>query len=215
MSKESNKTWAGFWALIGLVLSLIWIFKVNLFSGIGYALGFSFLKRFVIKGTITKFIAFTPENADPEIAASKLTSRLNRNIFVCTLLQLFALLLVISPNTDNATSNYRPNSPKQSPISNSERANPQPDRERIQPSSSAAVASPKTTPLTSHPIFREREWTDRQGRNLTAELIDIRTNQAGVLWGKFRRPNGETFTYEINSLSSYDINLLQEWLKNP
>lgn len=208
MSNESNKTWAGLWGLLAIVLTLFWIFKINWISGIAYALGFSFLKRFVIKGTVAKFIAFTPEYSDPEIAASKLSSRLNRNLFICTLLQFFVLLVAISANTNNGSFNLQPERSKQYPLSPRESGSPQPELEKIQPPGSVVASLP------SNPFFQERIWTDRQGRQLTAELIDVRTNQDGALWGKFMRTNGDTFTFEINKLSNSDINLLRDWLKN-
>jgi len=116
--------------LLAFLLTLIWISNVGLLSGIGYALGFSFLKRFVIKATVAKYLTVTPQNSDLENATSKLLPKLNRNLFGCTLFQLFVLLSAISVNEKKVAGKYLPHPPKPPPSSVSKPIAPLHQKER-------------------------------------------------------------------------------------
>jgi hypothetical protein len=53
-------------------------------------------------------------------------------------------------------------------------------------------------------LIAERDWTDIQGRTLTASLIDALKRPDGSYYGKFRRPDGSEFEYDVLKLSKPD-----------
>ena len=53
-------------------------------------------------------------------------------------------------------------------------------------------------------LVDERTWTDKEGRILKAAMISLEGND-----GKFRRPNGHTFNFDITKLSEEDQTLIK------
>ena len=72
-------------------------------------------------------------------------------------------------------------------------------------------ATPPVTAATRNDPFAkpkylvdERTWTDKEGRILKAAMISLEGNS-----GKFRRPNGRTFNFDITKLSEEDQTLIK------
>jgi hypothetical protein len=74
--------------------------------------------------------------------------------------------------------------------------------ENYQPNEPSGIKSELAPLLLS--ITSSRVWTDQQGRQLTAELLSVYLDHNRRINGRFRRPNGEVFTYPIDSLSAQD-----------
>lgn len=54
-----------------------------------------------------------------------------------------------------------------------------------------------------------RTWTNREGRELEAELIRL-FKMDGVFHGEFVRPSGDVFTYKIGNFSQADIQFVKD-----
>ena len=62
------------------------------------------------------------------------------------------------------------------------------------------------------PLIGNREWTDKRGRKLEAELVSASLDPQGLFEGLFRRPSGEEFTYRIGLLLESDVELVKNAL---
>jgi hypothetical protein len=70
----------------------------------------------------------------------------------------------------------------------------------------------KASSSPSAPLIPNREWTDKRGRKLQAELLTATLNPQGLFEGTFRRPSGEEFTCRIGMLAEQDVALVKETL---
>ncbi|WP_294232620.1 hypothetical protein [Prosthecobacter sp.] len=73
-------------------------------------------------------------------------------------------------------------------------------------------------PMNTWAIIPMRTWTDRSGRKLEAELLEIspKVDEKERYRGIFRRPDGTTFIYAIGDLIESDVQLVKGALdKNP
>ena len=61
-------------------------------------------------------------------------------------------------------------------------------------------------------LIAERDWTDIQGRTLTASLIDALKRPDGSYYGKFRKADDSEFEYDIVKLSIPDRALIKKAL---
>ena len=61
-------------------------------------------------------------------------------------------------------------------------------------------------------LIAERNWTDLQGRVLIASLIDALKRPDGSYYGKFRKPDGSEFEYDVLKLSKPDRALIKQAL---
>ena len=61
-------------------------------------------------------------------------------------------------------------------------------------------------------LIAERNWTDLQGRVLIASLIDALKRPDGSYYGKFRKPDGTEFEYDVLKLSKPDRALIKQAL---
>ena len=61
-------------------------------------------------------------------------------------------------------------------------------------------------------LIAERNWTDLQGRVLIASLIDTLKRIDGSYYGKFRKPDGTEFEYDVLKLSKPDRALIKQAL---
>ena len=61
-------------------------------------------------------------------------------------------------------------------------------------------------------LIAERDWTDTQGRKLKASLIDALRRVDGSYYGKFRKPDGTEFEYDVLKLSKPDRALIKKVL---
>ena len=61
-------------------------------------------------------------------------------------------------------------------------------------------------------LIAERNWTDLQGRILIASLIDALKRPDGSYYGKFRKPDGTEFEYDVLKLSKPDRALIKQAL---
>lgn len=61
-------------------------------------------------------------------------------------------------------------------------------------------------------LIAERNWTDLQGRVLIASLIDALKRPDGSYYGKFRKPDGTEFEYDVLKLSKLDRALIKQAL---
>ena len=71
-----------------------------------------------------------------------------------------------------------------------------------------ASASGPSSLFERKELVTQRDWTDSQGRQLTASLSSLSGNT-----GTFRRPDGRTFEYDITKLSDEDQKVIAEAAK--
>ena len=76
--------------------------------------------------------------------------------------------------------------------------------EKIEESRSAFDAPRPLTDAASAHLIMDHEWTDLEGRVLRATLIDAIRRDDGSYFGKFRKPDGTEFKYDILKLSRPD-----------
>lgn len=75
----------------------------------------------------------------------------------------------------------------------------------------SAAGSVSAAPASSRkPLIAEREWTNKQGQKLRAELVSASLNASGLFEGTFRRPSGEEFSFPIGRLSDADVQLVRQ-----
>lgn len=73
----------------------------------------------------------------------------------------------------------------------------------------ASAPAPAQAPARG-PLIPERDWTNKQGQTLRAELVSASLNASGLFEGIFRRPNGEEFAFPIGRLSEGDVQLVRQ-----
>ena len=61
-------------------------------------------------------------------------------------------------------------------------------------------------------LITERDWTDIRGRTLTASLLDVIRRPNGSYYGKFKKPDGSEFEYDIIKLSKTDRSFIKKAL---
>ena len=61
-------------------------------------------------------------------------------------------------------------------------------------------------------LIAERDWTDLQGRKLKATLVDAFRRADGSYYGKFRKPDGTEFEYDVLKLSKTDRAMIKKVL---
>ena len=60
-------------------------------------------------------------------------------------------------------------------------------------------------PQPPRPLFEERQWTNTQGKTLTAALLSIHKDS-----GRFRRNDGSRFTYPLEKLQAEEQKLIEK-----
>lgn len=215
MSEDLEKRlWVGpLLGVLSAVMILVWIAKIGFFSGIAFGFGFSLLKRFVIKLTALKQAAAVSVSDDVNDLPRKLVSEHNHNLFYCTGIQFFVFLVALanSPSVQGHNSAQPPNiireRPEPIPQTQESLTRSTPPQEGQPEITSPSRPGPRTQSRV--PLIENREWTDQQGRRLTAELLRVKLSDDGYYYGHFRRPSGERFTYPIGSLSTSDVDLVR------
>ena len=78
---------------------------------------------------------------------------------------------------------------------------------------SESVRGPLSFDPTPAVLVEMREWTNREGKTMRAELISVTPGTDGELEGEFVRDDGKEFTYRIPDLSDADISLIKTRLR--